>query len=97
MHRRLVREREALVRARRGLERRAPAAAIAEGRQRLLLLRGRLEAAGRAAVGDERDRLWHLWAGVDPNLDAYAGRRSTETPVVVLEPREAAGSPTASP
>jgi deazaflavin-dependent oxidoreductase (nitroreductase family) len=51
----------------------------------------------RAAVGDERDRLWQLWAGVDPNLDAYAGRRSTETPVVVLEPRDAAGSPPARP
>jgi F420H(2)-dependent quinone reductase len=42
-----------------------------------------------AAEGDERARLWRLWAAVDPKLDAYAGLRSTETPVVVLHPREA--------
>jgi F420H(2)-dependent quinone reductase len=41
----------------------------------------------RAAVGDERDRLWQRWAAVDTNLDAYAARRSITTPVVVLEPR----------
>ena len=41
----------------------------------------------RAAVGEERDRLWQLWAGVDDNLDAYAARRTIQTPVVVLEPR----------
>jgi deazaflavin-dependent oxidoreductase (nitroreductase family) len=40
----------------------------------------------RRAVGDERDRLWQRWVGVDPNMDHYANRRSTETPVVVLEP-----------
>jgi deazaflavin-dependent oxidoreductase (nitroreductase family) len=45
----------------------------------------------RAAVGDERERLWKLWATVDEGLDGYAGRRSVETPVVVLEPRHAAG------
>jgi deazaflavin-dependent oxidoreductase (nitroreductase family) len=38
------------------------------------------------AAGDERDRLWQRWAAVEPRLDAYAGLRSTETPVVVLEP-----------
>lgn len=43
----------------------------------------------RAAVGAERDRLWERWLHVDPNLDDYAARRSTETPVVVLEPRDA--------
>ena len=42
----------------------------------------------RQAVGEERDRLWQLWLTVDPDLDAYAGRRSTETPVVVIEPRD---------
>ncbi|MGY1810018.1 nitroreductase/quinone reductase family protein [Blastococcus sp. SYSU D00669] len=41
----------------------------------------------RAAAGSERERLWQRWRAVDPKLDAYAGRRSTETPVVVLEPR----------
>jgi deazaflavin-dependent oxidoreductase (nitroreductase family) len=40
----------------------------------------------RVAEGEERDRLWGLWLAVDPKLDAYAGRRSTVTPVVVLEP-----------
>jgi F420H(2)-dependent quinone reductase len=41
----------------------------------------------RPAIGEERDRLWQRWVAVDPKLDAYAGRRSTETPVVVFEPR----------
>ena len=42
---------------------------------------------GRAAVGDERERLWERWQKIDKNLDAYAARRSGETAVVVLEPR----------
>jgi F420H(2)-dependent quinone reductase len=42
----------------------------------------------RACVGEERARLWRRWVVVDPRLEAFAGRRSTETPVVVLEPRE---------
>jgi F420H(2)-dependent quinone reductase len=42
----------------------------------------------RSAVGDERDRLWQRWAAVDPDLDGYARQRATETPVVVLEPRD---------
>jgi F420H(2)-dependent quinone reductase len=41
-------------------------------------------------AGDERDRLWQRWVAVQPQLDGYAGRRSTETPVIVLEPREGA-------
>jgi len=40
-----------------------------------------------AAVGEERDRLWRLWAEVEPDLDGYIAERTTETPVVVLEPR----------
>ena len=44
----------------------------------------------RAAEGEERDRLWKLWLAVEPNLDAYAGRRRTETPLIVFEPRDAA-------
>lgn len=43
----------------------------------------------RRATGEERDRLWQRWAETDLGLDAYAGRRSVETPVVVLEPRAA--------
>ena len=41
----------------------------------------------RRSAGEERDRLWLRWVATDPNLEAYAARRSTETPVVVLEPR----------
>lgn len=40
----------------------------------------------REATGEERARLWERWAEVDVGLDAYAARRSIETPVVVLEP-----------
>lgn len=42
--------------------------------------------AGRAATGDERERLWEIWRGIDDNLDGYAALRSSETAVVVLEP-----------
>lgn len=45
----------------------------------------------RLTTGDERARLWQRWAAVDPGLDGYAARRSTETPVVVLEPRDGTG------
>ena len=41
---------------------------------------------GRAAAGDERERLWERWRETDDNLDAFAARRSGETAVVVLEP-----------
>jgi deazaflavin-dependent oxidoreductase (nitroreductase family) len=41
----------------------------------------------RPSAGEERDRLWQRWVAVDPRLEAYAARRSTETPVIVLEPR----------
>ena len=44
-----------------------------------------------AATGEERKRLWKRWAEVDADLDAYAARRSTVTPVVVLVPVAAAG------
>jgi hypothetical protein len=42
----------------------------------------------RSCAGQERDRLWQRWVALDAKLDAYAGRRSTETPVIVLEPRD---------
>ncbi len=42
---------------------------------------------GRAAQGEERERLWSRWREIDKNLDAFAARRSTETAVVVLAPR----------
>jgi deazaflavin-dependent oxidoreductase (nitroreductase family) len=41
----------------------------------------------RAAHGEERERLWARWRELDKNLDAYAARRSTETAVVIFEPR----------
>ncbi len=41
----------------------------------------------RGAEGEERVRLWARWGEIDKNLDAYAARRSTETAVVVFEPR----------
>lgn len=50
------------------------------------LAQGRLEVRGRAAVGEERSRLWSRWSEIDEGLDAYAARRPTETAVVVLEP-----------
>jgi deazaflavin-dependent oxidoreductase (nitroreductase family) len=46
----------------------------------------RMTVRGRAADGDERERLWDRWREIDTNLDAYAARRSRETAVVVLEP-----------
>jgi F420H(2)-dependent quinone reductase len=47
----------------------------------------RREVLGRAAVGQERERLWQRWHEFDKNLDGYAARRPQETAVVVLEPR----------
>ena len=41
---------------------------------------------GRAAVGEERARLWQQWREIDSKLDGYARRRPTETAVVILEP-----------
>ena len=46
---------------------------------------------GRAAEGEERDRLWARWREIDKNLDAYAARRSMETAVVILEPQSRTG------
>jgi deazaflavin-dependent oxidoreductase (nitroreductase family) len=51
---------------------------------------GQRKVHGRAAVGEERQRLWARWGEFgDDDLDAYARLRPTETAVVVLEPREA--------
>jgi deazaflavin-dependent oxidoreductase (nitroreductase family) len=49
--------------------------------------RRRREVRGRAAAGEERERLWRRWQTIDRNLDGYAARRRRETAVVVLEPR----------
>ena len=45
---------------------------------------------GRAAQGEERDRLWSRWGEFGPDYDAWAAMRSGQTAVVVLEPRAAA-------
>ncbi len=42
----------------------------------------------RLAAGDERARLWQRFVTVDPHIEAYAGGRGIETPVVVIEPRD---------
>ena len=47
---------------------------------------GRRRVRGRAAEGEERERLWTRWSEIDKDLDQYAARRSQETAVVVLEP-----------
>ncbi len=52
------------------------------------LTSSRARCAHALPAGEERDRLWQRWAAIDPKLEAYAGRRSTETPVIVLEPRD---------
>jgi len=42
----------------------------------------------RPATAEERDRLWQQWVAVERKLDGYAGQRSTETAMIVLEPRD---------
>jgi F420H(2)-dependent quinone reductase len=49
----------------------------------------RRDVLGRAAEGEERERLWQRWREIDENLDGFAARRPRETKVVVLEPRPA--------
>jgi deazaflavin-dependent oxidoreductase (nitroreductase family) len=44
---------------------------------------------GRAAEGEERDRLWARWLEFSDDYDAWAALRSGPTAVVVLEPRGA--------
>jgi deazaflavin-dependent oxidoreductase (nitroreductase family) len=52
---------------------------------------GRRTVRGRAAVGEERDRLWARWAEFSDHYDDWAALRSGKTTIVVLEPRTAAG------
>ena len=44
---------------------------------------------GRAAEGEERDRLRARWRELSDDYDAWAALRSGPTAVVVLEPRAA--------
>jgi deazaflavin-dependent oxidoreductase (nitroreductase family) len=48
---------------------------------------GTRDVTGRVAQGDERARLWARWREIDQKLDGYAARRSSETAVVILQPR----------
>ena len=52
---------------------------------------GRRLVRAHAADGGERVRLWARWREIDKNLDAYAALRSTQTAVVVFEPRPGPG------
>jgi deazaflavin-dependent oxidoreductase (nitroreductase family) len=51
----------------------------------------RREVAARAAVGEERDRLWRRFVGLGTlaYTDASAAQRARETAIVVLEPIDA--------
>ncbi len=57
------------------------------------LVGGRRMVRGRAAEGEERERLWDRWRELDKDLDAYAALRASETAVVVLEPLDSAPAP----
>ena len=46
-----------------------------------------LKVRARAAVGEERDRLWTLF----PDATPFVSHRKTETAIVVLEPRAGGG------
>ena len=65
------------------------------------LVDGPRRVTARAAVGDERARLWAGWRDVGDDVDAYAPLRASETAVVVLEPAQrsemhTAGGPAAT-
>ncbi|NNC78866.1 MAG: nitroreductase family deazaflavin-dependent oxidoreductase [Acidimicrobiales bacterium] len=49
---------------------------------------GTVEVIGRAAVGEERERLWERWREIDKELDSWSSRRPTETAVVILSPAD---------
>ena len=58
------------------------------------LLDGRREVSARAAVGEERDRLWGRFLALQSSAftEASANLRSRETAIVVLEPRTSRAS-----
>jgi F420H(2)-dependent quinone reductase len=59
---------------------------------RVVIRDGPRHVRARAAEGDERARLWSRWREIDTGLDGFAALRSSETAVVVLEPRAAPDS-----
>ena len=54
---------------------------------RVELADGPRSVTAHAAAGAERTRAWAKWQEIEPKLDAYAALRSSETAVVILEPR----------
>lgn len=52
----------------------------------LTMKRGTVNVIARAAVGEERERLWARWSEIDKGLDGFASRRPNETAVVILSP-----------
>jgi hypothetical protein len=56
------------------------------------LVGGSRPVRARAAEGEERTRLWARWRDIDRQLDGYAAMRTSETAVVILEPRPARSS-----
>jgi hypothetical protein len=53
----------------------------------VVLKTGTRAVRGRAAEGDERERLWAKWREFGDDVDGFATRRPSETALVVLEPR----------
>ena len=53
----------------------------------VVLTDGTRAVRGSAATGAERARLWARWREMGDDVDGYAKLRSTETAIVVLEPR----------
>jgi deazaflavin-dependent oxidoreductase (nitroreductase family) len=51
------------------------------------LVGGSRPVTARAAEQEERSRLWARWRDIDAQLDGYAALRSSETAVVILQPR----------
>lgn len=59
---------------------------MAEPRASLILDDEAIPVIGRAATGEERERLWQRWRDLDKDLDSWASRRGRETAVVILTP-----------
>ncbi|GAA1844573.1 nitroreductase/quinone reductase family protein [Agromyces salentinus] len=55
----------------------------------VVLPTGHRAVRARPAVGMERARLWSAWQTYGDDIEALSARRSRETAVVVLEPRDA--------
>ena len=51
------------------------------------LVGGSRPVTAHAAEHEERSRLWARWRDIDAQLDGYAAMRSSETAVVILQPR----------